>query len=404
MKTQRLMSLVVMVLFLGSMFKIPSVKAMDCFADPVYTYDWTGTVVSGVYVRDVACMDGSTVLTTLSAGAKVSVTGSTSQTPYVYTPAPTADLSASAATNVRARTVGYILLQVESHGEAWYVDPVSKYRYYMKDGPTAYEMMRTFGLGMTEADYARLAGGNTTLINSLKGRIVLRVQLHGEAYYIHPDGTIYYLADGPAAYSLMRLHSLGITNTDLAVITSSELQLIPYGDDGVVLGETDESIVMSEYQAGVLPDNFDIATLNQTWLDLLNAERVAHGQSSLKQDQGLVDTATNWAAYIGEVNSLTHTRPGGQSLLSWASELDYPASSFGENLVMVYAKDSSAGMEQIVTDAMSMFMAEESYNGAHFQNVVNPNWGSSGVGFYFETFDQNTYRVYVTFHFASLEN
>lgn len=117
------------------------------------------------------------------------------------------------------RLLGRILLQVNDHGEAWYLDPVSKERFYMKDGSTAYQMLRSFGLGVTEVDYAKLETGNATLLSRLKGRIVLRVQAHGEAYYVHPkDLSVHYLKDGAAAYQIMRELSLGITNGDLSRI------------------------------------------------------------------------------------------------------------------------------------------------------------------------------------------
>jgi hypothetical protein len=47
---------------------------------------------------------------------------------------------------------GRILLQVENNGEAWYVNPENGRRYYMKDGPAAYELMRNLGVGITEAN------------------------------------------------------------------------------------------------------------------------------------------------------------------------------------------------------------------------------------------------------------
>jgi hypothetical protein len=220
-------------------------RASDCFQDPIYEHNWTATVTTGARLRDVACMTGSTVLTTLAVGSKVSLIGETdgwykvrsnglegwvgqqlvsvSQEPYVapvISPEPTPTVIASPAPS---RLRGYILLQVEQHGEAWYVQPTDGARYYMKDGPTAYQMMRKFGLGMTETDYARLAAGNTTLISRLRGRIVLRVQAHGEAYYIHPNGTVQYLRDGQAAYDVMRGMSLGISDRDLAAITEKQL-------------------------------------------------------------------------------------------------------------------------------------------------------------------------------------
>jgi len=58
------------------------------------------------------------------------------------------------------RLKGRILLQVQQQGEAWYVNPTDGKRYYMKDGATAYEMMRKFGLGITDADLEKIPVGN----------------------------------------------------------------------------------------------------------------------------------------------------------------------------------------------------------------------------------------------------
>lgn len=126
---------------------------------------------------------------------------------------------------LRARVQGRILLQVERNGEAWYVNPTNGLRYYMKDGPTAYAMMRAFGLGITDADLARLQAGDKALINRLRGRILLQVQKHGEAYYVHPDdGVARYMANGEAAYALMRSFSLGISDADLLAIPVGEIK------------------------------------------------------------------------------------------------------------------------------------------------------------------------------------
>jgi hypothetical protein len=177
-------------------------------------------------------------------------------------------------TQLTNRMRGRILLQVENHGEAWYVRPDNGRRIYMKDGAAAYGMMRDLGLGISNADLEKIPVGvegrfecldsdgdglcnkleeglgtdpndddsdddgykdgtevksgynpkglgnmihNNTLVNSLKGKIVLQVESRGEAWYINPDdGKRYYMTDGPAAYQIMRFLSLGITNADLA--------------------------------------------------------------------------------------------------------------------------------------------------------------------------------------------
>ncbi len=168
---------------------------------------------------------------------------------------------------------GKILLQVESHGEAWYVRPSDKKRYYLPDGDTAYTGLRTFGLGITNNNLAKIPIGiesrfkdidtdadgladqledaigtkrdnpdtdgdgykdgeeilnsysplgpsklsyDTNFAKQQSGKILLQTEGHGEAWYVNPaNNKRYYLKNGDAAYQIMRYLSLGITNIDL---------------------------------------------------------------------------------------------------------------------------------------------------------------------------------------------
>lgn len=125
----------------------------------------------------------------------------------------------AAPVSMGPRLQGHILLQIQQHGEAWYVNPKDKKRYYMKDGATAYQMMRQFGLGITDANLAKAQKGDKTVLSKIKGQIVLQVESKGEAYYANPDTLkLTYMKDGDAAYSLMRFQSLGISDANLNTI------------------------------------------------------------------------------------------------------------------------------------------------------------------------------------------
>jgi hypothetical protein len=127
------------------------------------------------------------------------------------------------------RVRGRILLQVEDLGQAYWVKPKTGAKVFIKDGSSAYEIMRFSGLGITSADLAKVPVGDiasgvsnakavydSALAKNVSGQILLDVQNHGEAWYVNPvDGKRYYMKDGAAAYQIMRNLSLGINNDNL---------------------------------------------------------------------------------------------------------------------------------------------------------------------------------------------
>lgn len=54
------------------------------------------------------------------------------------------------------RLKGYILLQVEDHGKAWYLDPAQGVRYYLKDKDAAFAILQKRGLGITNAHLRKI--------------------------------------------------------------------------------------------------------------------------------------------------------------------------------------------------------------------------------------------------------
>ncbi|MDO8489798.1 MAG: hypothetical protein Q7S47_00105 [bacterium] len=196
------------------------------------------------------------------------------------------ELEKKLATTTNNRLVnkikGRILLQVEENGEAWYVNPSTSKKYYLKDGESSYTALGAFGIGILNSDLAKIPVGvesrfqlrdsdgdglddkletalgtdplksdtdgdghtdgdevkggynsrgagtqslDRTFAERLKGQIVLQVEDRGQAWYVSPvDGKRYYMADGELAYQIMRYLSLGITNTDLRQIPVGEFR------------------------------------------------------------------------------------------------------------------------------------------------------------------------------------
>jgi hypothetical protein len=173
---------------------------------------------------------------------------------------------------------GKILLQVEENGEAWYINPADKQRYYMGRPADAFNLMRELGIGISNNDLKKIPIAESNfnsedydedglsnmiedsigtdkfnfdsdfdgyndkeeLINSRnplgsgllnydlnfankhKGKIFLQIEAHGEAWYVNPDnGKRYFLGRPLDAFNIMRSLGLGITTTNLKTIALS---------------------------------------------------------------------------------------------------------------------------------------------------------------------------------------
>ncbi|MCU0680251.1 MAG: thrombospondin type 3 repeat-containing protein [Planctomycetes bacterium] len=181
--------------------------------------------------------------------------------------------------NLVNRLKGYILLNTEKNGEAWYVNPKDGKRYYLKDGQAAYQILKKFGSGMKTSDLKKIIVGanratpaqdtdgdgladdvekafgtnlnlkdsdfdsfsdfdeitngynpngsgklpiDNKLANNLKGKILLQVQDHGEAWYVNPKNGRRYYINPTSAYEAMKLLSLGVKDSDMEKIDKGE--------------------------------------------------------------------------------------------------------------------------------------------------------------------------------------
>lgn len=94
------------------------------------------------------------------------------------------------------------------------------------------------------------------LVERLKGLILLQVEEHGQAWYLNPvDGLRYYLKDGQAAYNIMRALSLGISNENLKQIPVNQQQIIPDTafDQVAYSSYQEENFIASSYGDIILP-------------------------------------------------------------------------------------------------------------------------------------------------------
>ena len=185
--------------------------------------------------------------------------------------------------NLGQKLSGRILLQVQSHGEAWYVNTADYKKYYLGRPADAFEVMRNLGTGITNNDLnkfeigiieyddsdndqdglanrfeqalgtdpenpdtdgdghndgleiknnynpngsGKLAIDNDFAKNHL-GKIFLQTEQNGESWYVNPaDKKRYYLGRPADAFAIMRELSLGISNQNLSQITAGYINTI----------------------------------------------------------------------------------------------------------------------------------------------------------------------------------
>lgn len=122
------------------------------------------------------------------------------------------------AATLSSQLSGRILLQVQSKGEAWYVNPSDGKKYYLGRPDDAYNLMRQLSVGISEKEFASWNHGAPAWA---KGRLYIRPQSHGEAYYVGLNQRWNYLGRPLDAWLLFRSQGLGITNENLNKIPSA---------------------------------------------------------------------------------------------------------------------------------------------------------------------------------------
>lgn len=148
-----------------------------------------------------------------------SVITPSSPAPTIPTATTTVPTNKKIDVNLTNRLKGQIVLQVESKGEAYYINPKDGKGYYMADGSAAYDIMRNLGIGITNKDLDKIKT-DAYFRKKYIGKIFLQVEAHGEAYYISANGRYNYLKDGAAAYEIMSSLGLGISTSNLEKIAT----------------------------------------------------------------------------------------------------------------------------------------------------------------------------------------
>ncbi len=132
---------------------------------------------------------------------------------YFFLPLLVASLFLIGAIKTNAATPasqfkGLILLQTDSQGEAWYVNPGNLQRYFLATPEDAQNLIKKVGIGAKHSFFEK-----ETFAPHNLGRIYIDVEENGKAYYIYPkDKKAYYL--GSMKEALIVWKSLGQATDD----------------------------------------------------------------------------------------------------------------------------------------------------------------------------------------------
>lgn len=312
------------------------------------------------------------------------------------------------------RLRGFILLQVEENGEAWYVVPQQDARIYMKNGEVAYDVMRNFSLGISNADLAKIPVGveerfecidndndglcnkleeglftdindadsdndgysdgvevlnyydplnpenvkpvyDYALANRLKGHILLQVEKDGQAWYVNPNnGHRYYMKDGPAAYQIMRFLSLGINNNDLAQVPISSYQA-PDNTSGNVSDDSDNTSDDSNDQGDVVDDLDDDSTNDTTDDTTDDSDDISDDSDDTSGDNSGGDTAVCGNNIVEQGEECDGSAPDGYLCTSCQLVEEPPEIEHAVSLLQTYGDSFAVAY----SDALEKYLAHK---------------------------------------------
>ncbi|MFC1721853.1 M23 family metallopeptidase [Patescibacteria group bacterium] len=214
------------------------------------------------------------------------------------------------AAGLAENLAGRILLQVQKNGEAWYVNPGNLKRYYMADGDDAFRIMRALGVGISNANLAKIPTYNNdqwsadkNVIKYVRGKIVLQTEANGEAWYVSPvNNRRYYLGRPAEAYQLMRNLGLGISDAKLA-----EISIGTVDDDGD--GDDDDNGGGDDDGGGTDAPSFRLPISN---IDDVTGIQVFHDPDSSQLHTGfdfeLPNPTTIYSPFEGEITDIIKTQ------------------------------------------------------------------------------------------------
>jgi hypothetical protein len=126
--------------------------------------------------------------------------------------------------------LGRLVLQRESDYKLWYIEPVSKERYYIHNNEELQEIIAKFSITSPTADFKKMAKNKksktpASLIKKYAGRIIVDPANKTKVYYFNPGDNIIYAIESYAEfYRVARVIGLSATDATLRLSAMNKVQ------------------------------------------------------------------------------------------------------------------------------------------------------------------------------------
>jgi len=438
------------------LFLAPLAYAGDCFSDPIYDRDWNAVITTGMRVRDVACMEGSSVLTTVPVGEVVKVIAETDgwykvqtkdgvigwsgqwllertdQGPLYdvvghkyetavryleengiiqgypdgsYKPEKSVNRAEFTKIIVEAKLGSEPTDSVEScFPDVKSTDWFASYVCYAKENG----IIDGYDDGkFRPANTINLAEAAKILVNTLEVNKSEDDSGHWYAVYIRSLQNLAYIPNsfGGVSELVNRSQMAEMVYRIKESLSDKPSKIFPAQDlsnsSGKTLACSDENTHSS----------VDIDEVRRAWFEWVNEARAAEGKDAYDYSNVLDATAQAWSDYSSSVGTMSHTRPGQTEyydyslITSWFEDLGITFKNVGgwtysENIGRTYMNCTTEECTQELINGTKLifdaYMAEKgtSYT-AHYDSVMGA-FNYMGIAWTFNGKD-----IYITVHYAA---
>jgi serine-type D-Ala-D-Ala endopeptidase (penicillin-binding protein 7) len=204
-----------------------------------------------------------------------------------------ASQTATTSTPLKNKYAGQILLQVESYGRAWFVNPADKARYYLGNSEQALAAFKSLTEKIADKDLQKIPQtkkqpANLKTTNKYKGKILTSIENAKETWYVNPlDGLRYQLKDASTTMAIIKKFAQGVSNAQLRQIPMNTKQLAfdSAFDDIAYASLSDGKYLKSYYGSTILP----LASLTKLMTALVFLDTEPNWQKTVTITQAQID-------------------------------------------------------------------------------------------------------------------